>query len=97
MKGRRKGESAGPRLTAGERAINWAKALAIVIPLIGIGAVGNSQTVKKMVYEQPKKEEVKEAKREVAPAESEEKKAIKALIAEVNRISKEIDLLKEWH
>lgn len=49
MEKRRKGEKQGPRITLGERAINWAKALAIVIPLIGVGAVGNSNTVKNLL------------------------------------------------
>ena len=37
----RKGERDGPALTPGERAINWAKALAIIIPLLGIGAIAD--------------------------------------------------------
>ena len=28
------------KITFGERAINWAKAIAIIVPLLGIGAVG---------------------------------------------------------
>ena len=47
--GHRKGEEEGRRLTPGERAINWAKAFAVIIPLFGAGWVSNSQTVKDWV------------------------------------------------
>lgn len=40
--GKRKGEAAGRRLTLGERAINWAKAGAIIVPLLGAGAIGGN-------------------------------------------------------
>lgn len=49
----RKGESDGKRLTPGERVLNWSKALAVVIPLIGVGAAGNSETVKSWVFNKP--------------------------------------------
>ena len=36
------------KLTPGERAINWAKALAIIVPLFGVGVfAGNTETVHK--------------------------------------------------
>lgn len=41
----RKGEPDGKRLSPGERAINWAKAIAIIVPLIGIGAVAKDPVV----------------------------------------------------
>lgn len=45
--GKRKGESEGARLTPGERAINWAKVIAIIVPLFGAGVfAGNTQTIK---------------------------------------------------
>ena len=37
----RKGEKDGAKLTPGERALNWAKAAAVIVPLIGIGAVAD--------------------------------------------------------
>ena len=42
----RKGEADGKKLSPGERAINWAKALAIVVPLLGIGAVAKDPVTK---------------------------------------------------
>jgi len=37
------------KMTPGERAINWAKAAAIIIPLIGVGAIGNSPQMRQFV------------------------------------------------
>jgi len=52
MEQRRKGEVEGKRLTPGERAVNWAKAGAIVIPLFGAGWFTNSETVKRLYAEE---------------------------------------------
>lgn len=53
MEQRRKGESEGKRLTPGERFLNWCKAFAVIIPLLGIGWASNTETVKDFVYPQP--------------------------------------------
>ena len=34
------------KITFGERAINWAKAIAIIVPLLGIGAIGRVEVPK---------------------------------------------------
>lgn len=51
MKHRRKGETEGRKLTPGERAINWAKAVAIIVPLFGAGWISNSDEVKSLYAE----------------------------------------------
>ena len=45
-KGKRAGESEGRSLTPGERAVNWAKAAAVIVPLFGAGYVTNTETVR---------------------------------------------------
>lgn len=52
MPQKRAGEADGRKLTPGERAINWAKAGAIIIPLFGAGWFSNSDTAKSLIYSQ---------------------------------------------
>jgi len=42
------------KLTPGERAINWAKALAIIVPLFGAGVfAGNTDIVHNWIHDEP--------------------------------------------
>lgn len=56
MPNRRKDDPEGPKLTPGERAINWAKAFALIIPLFGAGYFSNTETVKTWITPQPEAE-----------------------------------------
>ena len=71
MNQRRRGESEGRKLTPGERAVNWAKALVIIVPLFGTGWLANEG---KQIYAEANNPPIDTPVAEIVPTPQENEK-----------------------